>query len=430
LDSNGIHYRQEIDGSIVDAQPTAPYGSGPSLHSSLGNIETANVGDLVESSNKDTLAQINSRIQQPAFAWVIGMCSTAIASAIASLSCAVLANASSFLERVLPILTCFPVVVAGGAWFLGMWVAWVTNQQEKLARTTTLKYKLDESAKAKFVAVPNALDALARSVCIWRVVSRTPTWDWKRNAGATSVIGRKRIGAGYMPLPFIQTRMKVYGLLLDSMQLFFLPDQVFVFQNGKYGGVSYPLLQVHASPANFIEEESVPGDSQIVDYTWRYVRKDGGPDLRFRNNRQIPIAQYGYIELSSQSSLDLHFHVSNLSYAQQFTQALSDYIRYCQAPNAKSSSSRTSSSSSHQYQDQTKQETPKDSVPKEENPYTVLNVSLNAPWEQISAAYRKMAQMYHPDKVAGLAPEYREIAERRMKAINAAYERLKRDFEK
>jgi preprotein translocase subunit Sec63 len=35
-----------------------------------------------------------------------------------------------------------------------------------------------------------------------------------------------------------------------------------------------------------------------------------------------------------------------------------------------------------------------------------------------------MAQMYHPDKVAGLAPEFRELAERRMKEINTAYAKL------
>ncbi len=41
-----------------------------------------------------------------------------------------------------------------------------------------------------------------------------------------------------------------------------------------------------------------------------------------------------------------------------------------------------------------------------------------------------MAQMYHPDKVAGLAPEYQDIAEKRMKIINAAYELLERDFKR
>ena len=34
--------------------------------------------------------------------------------------------------------------------------------------------------------------------------------------------------------------------------------------------------------------------------------------------------------------------------------------------------------------------------------------------------------MYHPDKVAGLAPEYYEIAETKMKDINAAYAQIGR----
>jgi DnaJ-domain-containing protein 1 len=34
--------------------------------------------------------------------------------------------------------------------------------------------------------------------------------------------------------------------------------------------------------------------------------------------------------------------------------------------------------------------------------------------------------MYHPDKMAGLAPEFQVIAESRMKELNAAYELLKR----
>ena len=37
-----------------------------------------------------------------------------------------------------------------------------------------------------------------------------------------------------------------------------------------------------------------------------------------------------------------------------------------------------------------------------------------------------MAQLYHPDKVANLAPEFRDLAEQRMKEINAAYRELSR----
>jgi DnaJ-domain-containing protein 1 len=37
-----------------------------------------------------------------------------------------------------------------------------------------------------------------------------------------------------------------------------------------------------------------------------------------------------------------------------------------------------------------------------------------------------MAKLYHPDKVATLAPEFQELAERRMKEINSAFQQLMR----
>jgi hypothetical protein len=63
------------------------------------------------------------------------------------------------------------------------------------------------------------------------------------------------------------------------------------------------------------------------------------------------------------------------------------------------------------------------------DPYKILDIPPGATQEQIRSAYKKLAHMYHPDKVQGLAPEYRQIADQKMKAINAAYEQLKRKFE-
>jgi membrane-associated phospholipid phosphatase len=61
-----------------------------------------------------------------------------------------------------------------------------------------------------------------------------------------------------------------------------------------------------------------------------------------------------------------------------------------------------------------------------QDPYEILGVKPGSPMSEISAAYRKLAQENHPDKVAGLAQEFRDLAERRMKAIDAAYKELKR----
>lgn len=394
-----------------------------------GNIPTANISDLVETSNKDLLAQINSRIQQQTYALIVGAVSTAIAAMIASVSYTVQSSAPTASDFAYTILLALPLVIAVVVWVTGLSVAWVTNQQEKLARTTTLQYKLDEEANVEFTAVQDALTDLAKSVCIWRVISRAPNWDWKRNAGASFNITRRRISAGCLAPSFIQTDIKVYGIQLDSMQMFFLPDQVLVFQSGKYGAVSYNALQVQVSPTRFIEHEGVPSDSTVVDRTWQFVRKDGGPDMRFNNNRQIPIAQYGHVELSSQTGLNVHLHVSNLPYAQRFAKALSDYIQHFQAPHRPASSK--TSWGYQQSSDYPRKELPKTEDPEEssdESPYHILRVPPNASKDEIIAAYRKSAQMYHPDKVAGLALEFRELAEERMKAINAAYEQLQRTF--
>ena len=60
------------------------------------------------------------------------------------------------------------------------------------------------------------------------------------------------------------------------------------------------------------------------------------------------------------------------------------------------------------------------------SPYEVLGVKPTVSRSELAARYRELVQQYHPDKVAHLAPEFREVAEQRMKEINAAYDLLKR----
>lgn len=59
-----------------------------------------------------------------------------------------------------------------------------------------------------------------------------------------------------------------------------------------------------------------------------------------------------------------------------------------------------------------------------QNPYGILGILPGATRHEITQAYRMKIKLYHPDKVAGLAPEFRELAEERSKIINAAYKKL------
>ena len=55
------------------------------------------------------------------------------------------------------------------------------------------------------------------------------------------------------------------------------------------------------------------------------------------------------------------------------------------------------------------------------DPYEVLGINRAATRSEISAAYRKLAQLYHPDRFVGKPPGVQRAAERRMQDLNQAY---------
>jgi hypothetical protein len=196
------------------------------------------------------------------------------------------------------------------------------QQRKKLS----LHYKLEDGFDVPFFALHRSLANLGRSSCLWWVISETENWNWKRQAGATSHVERRSMRVESMSSRPIKTNIPtVYGLAFDSAKLFFLPDQLLLFQSKKYTILDYRNLLLRMSPTRFILSGSKPRDSEIVDYTWQYVRKDGGPDSRFINNRRIPIVQYGCVDLLVGKILDLQLQASNFQYAEQFERKLRIY---------------------------------------------------------------------------------------------------------
>ncbi len=66
----------------------------------------------------------------------------------------------------------------------------------------------------------------------------------------------------------------------------------------------------------------MPGDAKVVDRTWRFVNKTGGPDKRFKDNRELPIALYEEIELTSTTGLHERFQASRIDGGRAFEGAI------------------------------------------------------------------------------------------------------------
>jgi len=60
-----------------------------------------------------------------------------------------------------------------------------------------------------------------------------------------------------------------------------------------------------------------------------------------------------------------------------------------------------------------------------DNPYRVFGLTSEASDAEIELAYRRLISQYHPDRLAGAAPELQAQAEAKAREINTAYDRIK-----
>ena len=82
--------------------------------------------------------------------------------------------------------------------------------------------------------------------------------------------------------------------------------------------------------------------------------------------------------------------------------------------------------------------TEQNTEPKEEKPvFTFVDIKyadvigLKAPFtlDEIKPSYRKLIAQYHPDRVAAMGEEIREVAEKKAKEINRAYDYFQKKFD-
>ncbi|WP_276692114.1 hypothetical protein [Acidaminococcus massiliensis] len=59
------------------------------------------------------------------------------------------------------------------------------------------------------------------------------------------------------------------------------------------GAVSYSDILLDFKKTSYVEENLVPNDAEVIGQTWLKVNKNGTPDKRFKDNRQLPICAYG-----------------------------------------------------------------------------------------------------------------------------------------
>jgi hypothetical protein len=93
----------------------------------------------------------------------------------------------------------------------------------------------------------------------------------------------------------------------------------------KFGLVEIDKIDLQHNSIRFVETGAILSDTKIIDKTWAKVNRNGTPDRRFKNNYQIPIANYGEIILQSKTGIKEAYYVSNYEYSSAFANAFHDF---------------------------------------------------------------------------------------------------------
>jgi hypothetical protein len=190
---------------------------------------------------------------------------------------------------------------AGGTICFILLIIWLKKADKKRFQME-LHYNMDEQFQQVYQEFGRHFNSFSGSARIWQYLNTHQTSDLKRNAGAGKLIKRTPVAGitGHRAsLRYFVTNIAIPYVNLSHLELYFLPERLLIRRGNTFAAVFYKNLQISSVTTRFIEDESVPRDARIVDRTWRYVNKSGGPDLRFNNNRELPICAYSEYTLRS-----------------------------------------------------------------------------------------------------------------------------------
>jgi hypothetical protein len=182
---------------------------------------------------------------------------------------------------------------------------------DKDRRTTRVFYDSEDVRVQQRLSLIAAIgSALSSASTVWMVDTSRRVYDWKRNAGAARTVERKVVSMAGASALCIESNVPMPTLKCSLGELVLMPDRVIASARGRYSSVRWCDLRVAPSQTTFIEDGYVPSDARQVGSTWQFVRKDGGPDRRFSNNRQLPVLLYGVLGFEADSGLRVILYAS------------------------------------------------------------------------------------------------------------------------
>ena len=296
---NGVYYRKTLGGLGRKPKP-APANDTTDYRSEIARIApddklptymtedgvlmrrilSAEADVLVSESHSDALRSLNEARERPSYTLIL--CGAATVGLF-----------FAFVSQIpLAIGTFVALLVAAYA---------IGNMLDIPRRNVVFAYNLEPAAEERYKTLVRAIDLIAGSSKVWFVKAKgdiTNLHAWKKNSGASALVDNKETSVSYALPRGVASNVTPPVIMIDGKKCYFFPDCILVEENKRFGAVRYETIRTAVRDQRMIMD-SAPSDSTVVGQTWKYVNKKGGPDRRFKDNRQLPICLFEEIGMVS-----------------------------------------------------------------------------------------------------------------------------------
>lgn len=162
-----------------------------------------------------------------------------------------------------------------------------------------------------YVSYKKLFDKLFSIDKLYIIRQKASLYSRKYLGGTTGMDLQKTIIEKQHP-SYLKTNIDCFCFKYDDNFIYFLPDIIIIECKNNIKIVSLKDIVIKFEEIKFVETEELSNDTEIVDYTWKYINQNGSPDKRYKYNPKFPVCKYGKITLKHEEDINIEIMASGI----------------------------------------------------------------------------------------------------------------------
>lgn len=164
-----------------------------------------------------------------------------------------------------------------------------------------IEYNFTDDAAKELSQTNKLLEGIMESDAVWLV---TEVEELDDEIGADMKILSRTPIRFYGGNDEIETNATTFTLDAGENKFIFLPDSIVIKEGSKINALNFNEININLGKMTFLEDGQVPEDATVIGQSFEHTNKDGSPDRRYKDNKEINIVEYGFISMYNPTGLD------------------------------------------------------------------------------------------------------------------------------